>query len=227
MVRLQRAVFSKPGGQGGTGGTPPPSSGTPPPSSGGTPPAGAGGGTGQASGLAPVDAPGPQLRAFTGTPDMEPMVASELSARGLARADAHGLLLDMTNAILNRINDEIQRRRAQEQMRALEPEVERVQRERPDCGVLLIPILRQLQPDGFSAIVPGPALVRTEMGSAATCARRPSTACRSTRAPPDPPTASSRARRSGFPRRAPSTRPRPRRPTRAWRSPPSRPPRRP
>jgi hypothetical protein len=104
------------------------------------------------------------MRASVGMADDAPIVASELSARGLAQADFHGLLLDMANATLNRINDEIQQRRAQEQLHSLEPEVDRLQRERPDCGVLLVPVLRQIEPDGFSAIRPGPGLVRIEIG---------------------------------------------------------------
>jgi hypothetical protein len=49
-------------------------------------------------------------------------------------------------------------------MKALEPEVARIQRERPDCGVLLTPVFRQIVPDGFTAIKPGPGVVRIEIG---------------------------------------------------------------
>ena len=67
---------------------------------------------------------------------------SELSERGQAQANMHLLLLDMANATLNWINDEIQKQRVRDMIEALEPEVAQTQRGRPDCGVLLTPVFR-------------------------------------------------------------------------------------
>ena len=105
----------------------------------------------------------PGLQAGRG-PIQAPVELAQLPTGGEAKANFHGLVLDMANATLNRINDEIQKRRAKEALAALEPRIARIRHQRPDCGVLLIPIYRQIDPDGFSALRPGPGLVDIVLG---------------------------------------------------------------
>jgi hypothetical protein len=166
LFEKQRVVFSRSGapspgrpvGGGGSGGgpTPRPILDVPPVT--GIPGRPTGGGT-----AAPTIAESPELRAHLG-PAQAPVELAQLPTGGAARTDAHGLLLDMVGAALNRINDEEQRRRAKAEMLALEPEIARLREQRPDCGVLLIPIYRQLQADGHAVIKPGPGLVRIVIG---------------------------------------------------------------
>jgi hypothetical protein len=107
---------------------------------------------------------GGPLRGATSASAARPAAAGALNARGVAQADALGLALDTLNVELNRINDAEQKRRTGEAIHALRARVEKLQRERPDCGVLLIVVKRQLPVDPHSAIKPGPRFAGVELG---------------------------------------------------------------
>jgi hypothetical protein len=113
------------------------------------------------------------LRAVTGVADEGRLPAGELtSAVGIARADFHGLLLDLTNVALRQLNDEAQKQRVAAALEALEPEIERRRREHPENGVLLIPVYRRRSdPTGFSAITPTGRLLFIKIQEVVTAAR--------------------------------------------------------
>jgi hypothetical protein len=103
-------------------------------------------------------------RAYTGVPDMAPVVVGGPNARGAAAADAAVLVLQGINFVLGWLNDRRQRERVHAALGALEGEITRLQQRRPDCGVLLVIYFTQIEGHPDSPIQPGPEFARIEMG---------------------------------------------------------------
>lgn len=99
-----------------------------------------------------------------GTPDMEDIHIGGPDARGTAIGDGIILGLQGLNFVLGRLNEARQRRRLEEALAAREPEIARLRRERPDCGVVLAIHFRVTDGNPDSPIEPGPVFERIELG---------------------------------------------------------------
>jgi hypothetical protein len=108
--------------------------------------------------------PAPGQRATVGTPDMEPVHEGGPDARGTADGDGITLGLQGLNFVLSILNARTQRRRLEEALAAKEPEIARIRRERPDCGVLVRIVFRHTDGQPDSPLQPGPVFERVELG---------------------------------------------------------------